>query len=445
MRPRLRPTRTEAVFRTMVRFLHVADLHLGLRVTRFPEAVVDKIRESRFQAVEALRELAVRESPDFVLVAGDLFDDVRVDRRIARRAYDLFESFPVPVCITTGNHDPLEPGSVWDFEPWHRRQGDRVRLLTDRAPLRLRPGVTLFPCPVFRKTSTEDPLAWIAGHARRADDGVRIAIAHGSVMDRPHLPDDDHPIPPDAPDRYDLDYVALGHWHRAKTYPDRRGQPRMVYPGTPEPMRFPDDRGTTGWRPYSPQADREEFQDDGRGAAVLVEVDAPQGSVRCATHVVRTFDWTTRDERVASAEDLGSLVDRIARDYDSPDRILLRLRIAGSVPLAALESRDVLEQILDRFVARELDDSELFVEPTEDEIREQVGTGVLARVHENLCRLAAPAAVPAVPAPGAGGDGAAHPAPDPPAATDDVEPSSAEIARRAVRLLYRLVHREEAS
>jgi hypothetical protein len=40
--------------------------------------------------------------------------------------------------------------------------------------------------------------------------------------------------------------------------------------------------------------------------------------------------------------------------------------------------------------------------------------------------------------------GISAPTGDPLAATDDVEPSPAEVARRAVRILYGLLQREEA-
>src|SRR5215831_16140315 len=104
----------------MVSFLHTADLHLGLRITRFSMDVAKKIREARFQALEQIRSAAEQRKVDFVLIAGDLFDDHAVDADIAKRAFDLLESFPAPVYVLSGNHDPLLPGSVWDRPPWNK-------------------------------------------------------------------------------------------------------------------------------------------------------------------------------------------------------------------------------------------------------------------------------------------------------------------------------------
>src|SRR5438874_2743049 len=79
---------------------------------------------------------------------------------IARRAYDLLASFPVPVLILPGNHDPLQAGSVWDVAPWREMSATSstvVRVLRDRTPLEIVTGVTIFPCPVLRKTSHDNP------------------------------------------------------------------------------------------------------------------------------------------------------------------------------------------------------------------------------------------------------------------------------------------------
>src|SRR2546423_9364547 len=102
----------------MASFLHAADLHLGMRITRFDPQTAGKIREARFTALDNIlkktRELRV----DFVLIAGDLFDDAAVDNMTARRAFDILDSFPVPIFVLPGNHDPLQAGGVWEQSPW---------------------------------------------------------------------------------------------------------------------------------------------------------------------------------------------------------------------------------------------------------------------------------------------------------------------------------------
>src|SRR5258708_5235784 len=107
-----------------IRFLHAADLHLGLRITRFDESACNRIGEARFHAIENLRKTAIEHRVHFVLIAGDLFDDHTVSHTLSERAFTLFEgkAMPCPVYVIPGNHDPLTPGGVWDREPWKRAQ-----------------------------------------------------------------------------------------------------------------------------------------------------------------------------------------------------------------------------------------------------------------------------------------------------------------------------------
>jgi DNA repair exonuclease SbcCD nuclease subunit len=116
----------------MVRFLHAADLHLGLRVTRFDEDACNRVGEARFASLQSLRAKAAELKADFIVIAGDVFDDHSVSRTDASRAFPIVESSAgtCPVFIIPGNHDPLVPGGVWDRDPWLREQPHlRVHLI----------------------------------------------------------------------------------------------------------------------------------------------------------------------------------------------------------------------------------------------------------------------------------------------------------------------------
>src|SRR5262249_42340842 len=106
----------------MIRFLHAADLHLGLRITRFEEDACNRVGEARYKALEQIRIKAAELKVDFILIAGDVFDDQSVSRADSSRAFPILESAPntCPVFIIAGNHDPLVPGGVWDRDPWMR-------------------------------------------------------------------------------------------------------------------------------------------------------------------------------------------------------------------------------------------------------------------------------------------------------------------------------------
>jgi DNA repair exonuclease SbcCD nuclease subunit len=220
----------------MIRFLHVADLHLGLRVTRFDEDACNRVGEARFTALQQLRERAAQLKVDFIMVAGDVFDDHSISRSDASRAFPILESSrdSCPVFIIPGNHDPLVPGGVWDRDPWMREQPHlRVNFLRKSEPVPV-PNlpVTINPCPLRQRRSMEDPTAWIEKHPPTDDERtIRIGLAHGS-LNIMRLPEDDHLIRPDAADHYRLDYLALGHWHKRSLHKSSDGVDRTAYSGT---------------------------------------------------------------------------------------------------------------------------------------------------------------------------------------------------------------------
>jgi len=224
----------------MVSFLHAADLHLGLRITRFEGEHADKIRDARFQAMEKMLTVAKERQVDFILIAGDLFDDAAMDGTTARRAFHMLEEASCPVYVLPGNHDPLLPGSVWERKPWAGAETEGVVVLRQSEPVQAVEGAVLFPCPVFRKTSLEDPTGWIPVEpGQKTREGVRIGIAHGSVKDREGLPADDHLIDPQAAATHGLDYLALGHWHAARQFTSQEGCIRTAYAGVHKPIGYP--------------------------------------------------------------------------------------------------------------------------------------------------------------------------------------------------------------
>jgi DNA repair exonuclease SbcCD nuclease subunit len=393
----------------MVSFLHAADLHLGLRITRFNAEIAKKIREGRFQALEKIRSAAKEENVAFVLIAGDLFDDHAVDGDIAQRTFDLLESFPAPVYVLSGNHDPLLAGAVWDRPPWNKPHPKRLCVLREKKPLEVVPGVVLFPCPVFRKNSTTDPTDWIK--ETPFDGGpIRIGIAHGSLKIREDLPSDDHLIARHAAYELKLDYLALGHWHSRQQFRGPDGLERTAYSGVHEPLRFPGSlESHTGWVPYS-SARREEFLDNGHGEVLHVQIDGAGAPPTFRAIEVGHLLWRDERHEVTSGDDLSQLIDAVAVQ-PLAERSLLRLRLEGVLEAEAMLRLEQLREVLDRYLFAELDESGLHLQPAEAEIREVAGEGVLRRVLEQLQRDAASA-----------------------------EPELQRVAERAIRLLYQIAH-----
>lgn len=372
----------------MLSFLHGADLHLGLRITRFDEERTRKVREARFIALDNILRAAKETGVDFLLLAGDLFDDHAVDATTAKRTFDLLEgsACPVPVYIISGNHDPFLAGAVWDRPPWNTADAKKIHVLRQPQPCEIVPGVMLFPCPLQRKTSMHDPTKWIADHP--ADGKLRIGLAHGSLKVRDDLPSDDHLIDRHAATQLGLDYLALGHWHRRQQFPSADGTIRTAYSGVHEPMRFQGNGDeATGWTPYTHGQRLDEFLDGGQGEVLHVRVEAPGSPPQLRAISVGHLQWHSEGRQLAHGDDLAKLIEEI-KQRPQPENRLLQLKLSGTLDTHAMQRLDELRDILlGRFAYGDLDVRALRLQPTAEEVSQLASQGIVRRVVERLMQM----------------------------------------------------------
>jgi DNA repair exonuclease SbcCD nuclease subunit len=372
-----------------MKFLHTADWQIGMKAAHVGEAG-PRVREERLAAARRVIEAARRGGADFVLVAGDTFEDNGVDRVLVQRVIDTLASFPGPVYVLPGNHDPLGPGSVWEHPAW--RSAPHVTVLRESRPLAV-PGGTLFPCPALAKHSDKDPTAWIDARTH-AHAGVRVGVAHGTVegvaQDEP-----DYPIARDAVTRAGVDYLALGHFHSTATYRAADGAVRTAYSGTPETTRF---------------GERDS------GHVLLVDVPAP-GDTPVLTQV-RTggLAWRVLATTVRESGDLTRLREQIEALAD-PGSTLLQVRVDGLLPAGDHEELGRIGDVVaSRFLHGRVSAHELLPSPRDDAWVSRLPAGAVREAAARLRDLADPE----------------FPGPRPDGAT-------AEIAAWALLELYELV------
>lgn len=97
-----------------VRYVHAADLHLdapfaGLSQNGAP-GLAQALKDASFQALENLATLCETERPDFLLLAGDIYNQEERSIRAQLRVRDLcvrLQKLGIRVFICHGNHDPL--------------------------------------------------------------------------------------------------------------------------------------------------------------------------------------------------------------------------------------------------------------------------------------------------------------------------------------------------
>lgn len=344
-----------------MKFLHTADWQIGMKAA-FAKAAAARVREARLKAAEKVVLTANELEVDFMLVAGDLFEDNAVERALVRKTVEILSSFRGPVYLIPGNHDPFVPGSVWEDAAWEAK--DNLFLLLEKKPLFLEWG-TLFPCPLKEKHSDADPTSWI--REIEPNGRFRIALAHGSLEGLSGS-DGDHPISRSLPFEAHLDYAALGHWHSCSYTGTEslREACRMAYSGTHEPTSF---------------GERDS------GNVLLVECDEPETPPRLTPLRTAQLRWIDLKRSIRTGGDLERLFSEIEALPPSLDT-LIRLTLEGLLPMEGVRIlRDLREGALSHFLYAELDDEGLVFDPSNHEWLEELPPGVVRLAARKLLDL----------------------------------------------------------
>jgi DNA repair exonuclease SbcCD nuclease subunit len=322
-----------------ITFLHTADWQLGKPFAQVSDP--DKraaIRKARLEVIDRMAEIVAQRKAAFVLVAGDLFDSISVDKATVSAACAAIGRIPVPVFAIPGNHDHGGPGSVWQqpfFQKERAQRAPNLHLLLEPRPEILEQAVIL-PCPLLHRAVVGDPTAWLQESRVFEElpaDRPRIVLAHGSTQRFVGAWADDaedvstNLIDAERLESLPVDYVALGDWHGtlhvgAKTW----------YAGTPEPDRFP----------------RGEDQDPGN----VLLVGAARGDEMPRVERIHTARLAWRRMAFQFTDDAS--LDRFQHELDQEigsqaRETLLRLELAGAL---GIEAHTALEQVLEAWEAR---------------------------------------------------------------------------------------------
>ena len=341
---------------TIMRFIHTADWQLGLKLRFVDPEKAAQLRLLRFQTVRAIAELATLRRADFVLVAGDVLDDNGLGRDSLQQASDALRSFgDIPVLLLPGNHD----AATADCALQRLELSANVQVLTKREPVRFGDAL-VYACPLMRRHELDDPTAWLP--ERQPGEGIRIAMAHGGVIDFAESADSETPNLIDASRviAKGFDYLALGDWHGTFRF-----NSRSWYPGAPEATRF---------------------KESDPGAVLLVEIDSPGAEPRTERIAVAKTRWLTLEIELLQDSQIDEL--RLSLDrLEERSQTLLNVVIRGAISLGA---RDALDALLTDYAQRlaylRTDLSRLQTQPTESDLSRLSAEGFLA---EALARLRA--------------------------------------------------------
>jgi DNA repair exonuclease SbcCD nuclease subunit len=218
----------------MFRFIHSSDLHLGKPFGRHAEDVRGRLRQARHGALARLAQAARDTGAEFVLLAGDTFDQETPAPAITRQALNaMAQADDITWVLMPGNHDSLAASELWQTIA-RDRPANVITVLTP-APIDLGPA-HLLPAPCTTRNPGRDLTVDMA--QATPEGAIRIGLGHGGIHDFASLGSAaaEGPSGTIAPDRAalaGLDYLGLGDWHG-----QIRVAARMWYSGTPEPDSF---------------------------------------------------------------------------------------------------------------------------------------------------------------------------------------------------------------
>ena len=96
-----------------MRFVHTADWQLGMTRHFLAGEAQPRYSAARRDAVAGLRELAADVGAEFVVVAGDVFEDNQLAPQVISQSLEAMRAIGIPVYLLPGNHDPLNAASVY--------------------------------------------------------------------------------------------------------------------------------------------------------------------------------------------------------------------------------------------------------------------------------------------------------------------------------------------
>lgn len=271
-----------------MKFIHIADIHLGAKPDKKMQWSQEREKEI-WESFAAIIDIAAQEKADLLLIAGDLFHYMPTVSSL-KRVDGLFSGISgTRVVLIAGNHDYLSAASKYNGFEW----SDNVFFIASEKPESLcfeDINTEICGLSLQRRNETRSLLEGI----KAPDNGrINILMAHGGEAG--NLPIDFKELA-----NAGYDYVALGHIHRPC-----EPAANIRYSGSPEPL----DRNETGEHGY-----------------IIGEIDGGVCHTEFVPFAVRKYIHMTLETDTEVTEPmLSENISRIIAEYGSENIYCFRL------------------------------------------------------------------------------------------------------------------------
>ena len=326
-----------------IRFVHLADLHLGYRCSYLADNSEER-KNDFYNAFASAVDFAIdsKNRIDFVLICGDLFEQHDPDGQtisFVQKHFSNLQKNNIPVILIPGTHDAYG----YSHSVYKKRALPGVTVISNSAfqkanEIDIRRQKVHFYGFAFDLSKTTQPLE---NFVKTDEDGIHISLLHCSVIENLaiEISEEDVPISLEQIAKSKMDYVALGHYHNYHKY--ECDSVTAVYPGTLE---------------------GKSFDETGDRYLVIVQIDKPASDVSRGSNIQikkkRFNSKTLREEiidfsteKIETQEDLISYITKV-----SDPNLLLKIHLKGTTEF--VPNIEILQSLLgDKFFYLEIIDS----------------------------------------------------------------------------------------
>ena len=221
-----------------IKVLHCADLHFDTPFKELSKEVSDISKNELLEVFKNIIDLAIDEKIEVLLIAGDVFDNLTVNKNTLFFISDQIKRIKnIKVFISPGNHDPYNEKSFYSMMNWpenvHIFKGDME----------------------FKEVKELNLIVWGAGFRNNYEnetllrgvnvdnDKISIMLLHGEIASG-NSKNEYNPIYINDIYKSNIDYIALGHRHKFSGIL-KEGMTTYAYSGCPQGRGF-DEEGEKG-------------------------------------------------------------------------------------------------------------------------------------------------------------------------------------------------------
>lgn len=221
-----------------VKVLHCADLHFDTPFKELSKEISDTSKNELLEVFKNIIDLAIDENIEVLLIAGDVFDNLTVNKNTLFFISDQIRRIKnIKVFISPGNHDPYNEKSFYSMINWPEN-------------------VYIFKGDMeFKEVKELNLIVWGAGFRKNYEnetllrginvdnDKINIMLLHGEIASN-NSKNEYNPIYINDIYKSNIDYIALGHKHKFSGIL-KEGITTYAYSGCPQGRGF-DEEGEKG-------------------------------------------------------------------------------------------------------------------------------------------------------------------------------------------------------